>query len=133
MHHVEHAIMPCLSFLIWIRFDGILPYVAFCAIMAISQQKEAQNREDALLLFRMTSRTLYSAQYHRQHCTLHAFEQFIEHCICTTTMTNIRSERESNRVDPGCKPQSIRKSLLGRPSHISRPYMHKLHRGRPPS
>ena len=28
----------------------------------------------ALLLFRMTSWVLYSAQYHRQHCTLHAFE-----------------------------------------------------------
>ena len=26
--------------------------------------------------FRMTSRVLYSAQYHRQHCTLHACEQF---------------------------------------------------------
>ena len=25
---------------------------------------------------RMTSRVLYSAQYHRRHCTLHAFEQF---------------------------------------------------------
>ena len=24
----------------------------------------------------MTSRALYSAQYHRQYCTLHAFEQF---------------------------------------------------------
>ena len=24
----------------------------------------------------MTSRVLYSTQYHRQHCTLHAFEQF---------------------------------------------------------
>ena len=29
-----------------------------------------------LLLFRMTSRVLYSAQYHGQQCTLHAFEQF---------------------------------------------------------
>ena len=29
-----------------------------------------------LLLFRMTSRVLYSPQYHRQHCILHAFEQF---------------------------------------------------------
>ena len=29
-----------------------------------------------LFLFRMTSRVLQSAQYHRQHCTLHAFEQF---------------------------------------------------------
>ena len=28
------------------------------------------------LLFQMTSRVLYSAQYHRQHCTLQAFEQF---------------------------------------------------------
>ena len=30
----------------------------------------------ALLLFRMTSRVLYSARYHTQHCTLQAFEQF---------------------------------------------------------
>ena len=44
--------------------------------MAISRQKEARSRDYALLLFRMTSRVLYSAQYHRQHCTLHAFEQF---------------------------------------------------------
>ena len=44
--------------------------------MAISRQKEARSREYALLLFRMTSRFFYSAQYHRQHCTLHAFEQF---------------------------------------------------------
>ena len=26
--------------------------------------------------FQMTSRVLYSAQYHRRHCTLHALEQF---------------------------------------------------------
>ena len=26
--------------------------------------------------YRMTPRVLYSAQYHRHHCTLHAFEQF---------------------------------------------------------
>ena len=56
---------------------GILLYIALCTIMAISQQKEAQNRDYALLLFRMTSRALYYiAQYHRQHCTLQAFEQF---------------------------------------------------------
>ena len=30
----------------------------------------------AVLLFRMTSRILYSAQNYRQHCTLHTFEQF---------------------------------------------------------
>ena len=44
--------------------------------MAISRQKEARSRDYALLLFRMISRVLYSAQYHRQHCTLHTFEQF---------------------------------------------------------
>ena len=56
---------------IWILF-----YVTFCTIMAISRQKEARSRDYALLLFRMTSRVLYGAQYHRQHCKLHAFEQF---------------------------------------------------------
>ena len=44
--------------------------------MAISRQKEARSRDYALLLFQMTSRVLYSARYHRQHCTFHAFEQF---------------------------------------------------------
>ena len=44
--------------------------------MAILRQKEARSRDYALLLFRMTSRVLHSAQYHRQHCTLHGFEQF---------------------------------------------------------
>ena len=47
----------------------------------------------------------------RQHCTLHAFEQ--EHCICTTTMTNIRTDRDSNLVPPGYKPQLIRLSHRG--------------------
>ena len=56
---------------LWLLF-----YVAFCTIMEISRQKEARSRDYALLLFRMTLRVLYSAQYHRQHCTLHAFEQF---------------------------------------------------------
>ena len=44
--------------------------------MAISRQKEARSKDYALLLFRMTARVLYSAQYHRQHCTLRSFEQF---------------------------------------------------------
>ena len=44
--------------------------------MAISRQKEARSRDYALLLFRMSSRVPYSAQYHRQPCTPHAFEQF---------------------------------------------------------
>ena len=37
-----------------------------------SEQKEARSRDYALLLFRMTSRLLYSLQ----HWTLHTFEQF---------------------------------------------------------
>ena len=44
--------------------------------MAISRQKKARGRDYALILFRMTSWVLYSAQYHRQCCTLQAFEQF---------------------------------------------------------
>ena len=45
----------------------------FCTIMAISRQKEVGTMP---ISYRMTSRVLYSAQYHRQHCTLQAFEQF---------------------------------------------------------
>ena len=41
----------------------ILLYVAFWTMMAISRQEEARNRDYALLLFRMTSTVLYSAQY----------------------------------------------------------------------
>ena len=54
----------------------MLLYVAFCTIIAISRQKEARSRDYALLLLQMTSKVLYSTLYHRQHCTLHAFEQF---------------------------------------------------------
>ena len=39
-------------------------------------KKEARCQDCAILLFRMTSRVLYSAQNHRQNLTLHAFEQF---------------------------------------------------------
>ena len=53
-----------------------LLYVAFCLTMTISRQKEARSREYALLVFRMTSRVFYSAQYHMQYCTLQAFKQF---------------------------------------------------------
>ena len=57
----------------------IYVYIAlrrFLHIEAISRQKEARSRDYALFKFRMTSRVFYRAQYHRQHCTLHAFEQF---------------------------------------------------------
>ena len=39
----------------------------------------------------------------------------LEHCICTTTITNIRPERGLNLVPPDYKPQSIRMSHRGRP------------------
>ena len=48
----------------------------FLHIQEISRQREARGRDYALLSYRMTSRVLYSAQYHRQHCALQAFEQF---------------------------------------------------------
>ena len=38
----------------------------------------------------------------------------LEHCICTTTMTNFQPDRDSNLVPPGYKPQSIRMSHRGR-------------------
>ena len=44
----------------------------------------------------------------------------LEHCICTTTMTNIRLDRDSNLVPPGYKPQSIRMSHRGRPAGVVR-------------
>ena len=56
---------------------GILFYVAFCTIMAISRQKEARSRDYVLLLLNDESWVPYSAQYHRQHCILQAFEQYL--------------------------------------------------------
>ena len=50
-------------------------YAAFCTIMVISQQKEARSR-DYVFYCRMTSMVLHIANYHIQHCTHQAFEQF---------------------------------------------------------
>ena len=36
----------------------------------------------------------------------------LEHCLCTNTMTNIRSDRDSSLIPPGYKPQSIRMSQI---------------------
>ena len=38
----------------------------------------------------------------------------LEHCICATTMINIRPDRDSSLVPPGYKPQSIQMSHRGR-------------------
>ena len=53
--------------------EWILLYVT---LHNLSRQNEGRSRDYTLLLF-MTSRVLYSAQYHRQHCTPHAFEHFV--------------------------------------------------------
>ena len=44
--------------------------------MAISRQKEGRSRDYSQTLFRMTSRVFNCAQFLRQSCTLHEFEQF---------------------------------------------------------
>ena len=75
----------------------------------ISREKEAWSRDYALLLLRMTSNVLYSAQYHRLHCTLHAFEQF--------EALFMHSHYDKSGFEAGMsklKPQSIRMSHLGR-------------------
>ena len=51
----------------------------------------------------------------------------LEHCICTTTMTNIRPDRDTNLVPPGYKPQSIRMSHRGRPLYSVAPMFRRFH------
>ena len=76
-------------------------YVAFCTIMAISRQKDSRSRDYYMpFFFRMTSRVLYNALYHRQHCTLQAFEQF------GSLMRNIPPDRDSNLVPLSFVPQT---------------------------
>ena len=48
-------------------------FTSLLHIEAISREKKGRSREYALPLFR---KVLYSAQYHRQHCTFHVFGQF---------------------------------------------------------
>ena len=64
------------EYLTWAMVCMYIVLRRFLHIEAISRQKETRSRDYALLLFRMTSRVLYSARYHRQHCRLHDFEQF---------------------------------------------------------
>ena len=94
--------------------EGILHHVAFCTIIAISRQKESRSRDYALLLFRMKSRVLYSACYHRQHCTRQAFEQ-----VVSLYMHNHGDKHPAwsvmNLVPPRYKAQSIRMRHRGRP------------------
>ena len=63
--------------------------------------------------YRMTSRVPYSTQYHRQHCTLRPLNR-LQHCECTTTMTNSRPCQDLNPV-PSSKSQPNRINHRGRP------------------
>ena len=87
---------------IWI---WILLYVAFCTIMAISRLKEARSLQGFFIVHNTIGSTVHSMPLNS-----------LEHCICITTMTNIRPDRDSNLVPPGYKPQSIRMSHRGRPT-----------------
>ena len=53
--------------------------------------------------------------YHRTHYIHFMCLTSLEHCICTTTMTNIRPDQDSNLVSQGYKPLLIRISHRGRP------------------
>ena len=82
---------------------------------AISRQKEARSRDYAIALISNDFKgpLQWTVGYHRQHCTLHAFEKNgALYRLCTTTMTNIRPDRDSSLVGIGYKPMSIR-----RPGH----------------
>ena len=53
-----------------------------------------------LLLFRMTSRLPYSAQYHRHHCTLHPLEQL--------GALYMHNHDDKDPVRPGLEPGTFR-------------------------
>ena len=64
--------------------------------------------------YRLTSHVLYSAQYHRQNSTLHAYEQFGT-LHMHNPMTNIRPSRDSNSVRLSSQLQLERMNHQGRP------------------
>ena len=69
----------------------------FCTIMEISRQKETRSRDYALIfsnnfkVFFILQSTIDSTAHSRPLNSL-------EHCICTTLMTNMRHGRNSNPV-----------------------------------
>ena len=78
-------------------FKWMLFVVAFCTIMAISRKKEGTMPNS----YRITSRVLYSAQCHRDHSTLHAFEQFgalYRHSLDDKHLTRPGFKLSSSRV-----------------------------------
>ena len=57
-------------------FMYILLYVAFCTLRHYGDRRKPEARTMPYFYFEWLQSFFYSAQYHRQHCTLHAFEQF---------------------------------------------------------
>ena len=96
-----------------ISSEWIFHYVAICIIMAVSRQKESLSRDYALLLSN-DLRLYYSAQYHRKHARR---LNSLEHCISTTSMTNIRPYRDSNWVSLSFEPLPDWMSHRDRPAH----------------
>ena len=118
-HHPQEVLLAQSSLFVHksglkLEFFHFLEWVLgrFLYIEAISRQKEARSLDYALLLFWMTSRVLHSAHI----STVHSIpSNSLERCIWTTTMTNIRLDRDSNLVPSGYKPQSIWMRHRGRP------------------
>ena len=104
MRHAEHVERMQQS-------EWISLYVAFSTIMAISRQKETRSLDYALLLFRITSMVLYSAQYHRQLYTLHAGLWTVWITVYAQPRWQISGPTGIRTLGPpGYKPQSIRMS-----------------------
>ena len=68
--------------------------------MAISRHKESHS-QPILYSYRITSRVLYSAQYHRQQCTLQAFEK-----IGAQTYMYMHNLDDEPLTRPRCKPST---------------------------
>ena len=83
-------------------------------IEAITRQKEARSRDNAYSYFEWLQgffivHSTIDSTIHPRHFNS------LDDCICTTTMINIRPDRESNLVPSGYKPKSIRMSQWVRP------------------
>ena len=78
----------------WYMYDGVSEYCfTFCTIMTISRQKGTQSREDAPILSKDFKCFFYSAKYNRTVRSISS--NSLEHCRCTTSMTNIQPGRDS--------------------------------------
>ena len=93
--------------------------------MPESRQKKPRSRDYAILFSRMTLRVLYSAEYHRHHCTPQAFEQFGE-LYMHNHDDKYPPDRDSNLIPPGYKPQFTRISQARSSSALGPPVTHPL-------